>query len=289
MSETGSVGLREIRADDAQRVGHFLHEHLNPRVSAQEWANAMIPPWQVDAPNHGFLLEDDGGIVGVYLAFYSDRWLDENLERFCNLAAWCVLDDYRGHSLRLVRALLAQKGFHFTDLSPSGNVVPLNERLRFARLDTATAVVPNLPFGSSGRGIRIVTDHRIIAQTLQGRDREIFNDHARAAAARHFLIVSDSGHCHVIVRKDRRKGFPLFASILHVSNPTVFQRSARTVFGHLLLRHGAVATLAEYRVVGFRPRLSLQLSKPRPKMYRSTRLGPEQIDYLYSELVCVGW
>ena len=67
-------------------------------------------------------------------------------ERFCNLAAWCVIDEYRSLGLRLLNALLAQKGYHFTDLSPSGNVVPLNTRLKFSHLDVATALVPNLPW-----------------------------------------------------------------------------------------------------------------------------------------------
>ena len=64
---------------------------------------------------------------------------------------------------------------------------------------------------------------------------------------------------------------------------------ARPFARHLLLRHGAVATLAEDRVVGHRPRLSFLLRSPRRKMFRSPDLEPAQIDYLYSELVCVSW
>ena len=57
--------------------------------------------------------------------------IDGRVERFCNLGAWCVLPEHRFHALRLLKALLAQDGYHFTDLSPSGNVVGLNERLGF--------------------------------------------------------------------------------------------------------------------------------------------------------------
>ena len=53
---------------------------------------------------------------------------------------------YRLHGLRLLKAVLRQEGYHFTDLSPSGNVVGINERLRFRFLDTTTALVPNLPW-----------------------------------------------------------------------------------------------------------------------------------------------
>jgi hypothetical protein len=90
-------------------------------------------------------------------------------------------------------------------------------------------------------------------------------------------------------RRDRRKNLPLFASILHVSDPGLFRRTARYVYGHLLLRHGIPFTLAELRVVGSPQAPSLTLRSPRPKMYRSPTLRSDQIDYLYSELACVAW
>ncbi len=51
----------------------------------------------------------------------------------CNVAALCVRDDLRAHTVRLVRALLKQREYSFTDLSPSGNVVAMDERLGFLR------------------------------------------------------------------------------------------------------------------------------------------------------------
>ena len=59
---------------------------------------------------------------------------------------------------------------------------------------------------------------------------------------------------------------------------------------HLLLRHGAPATLAEQRGRRARARGSRsRCGSPRRKMFRSASLEPAQIDYLYSELVCVSW
>jgi hypothetical protein len=82
---------------------------------------------------------------------------------------------------------------------------------------------------------------------------------------------------------------PLFASILYVSNPELFRALARPVARHLLLRHGVAATLVERSVVEYRPRLARVVDSPRRKMYRSPSLEPAQIDYLYSELVCLSW
>ena len=139
-------------------VADFLHANLNTRVPASVWRRAMSVPWKVEAPNHGFMLRDGQRVVGVYLAFYSERVIAGQVERFCNLGAWCVLPDFRFHSVRLLKALLAQDGYHFTDLSPSGNVVPLNVRLKFRSLDTSTALIPNLPWPTAVRRTRISAD-----------------------------------------------------------------------------------------------------------------------------------
>jgi hypothetical protein len=288
---TVTTGLRvsPIADGDVGRVAQFLHANLNARVPAERWARAVDVPWSVDSPNVGFMLVDEEAVVGVHLAFYSERLIDGRTERFCNLGAWCVLPEYRFHGLRLLKALLAQEDYHFTDLSPSGNVVGINTRLGFRHLDTATALVPNLPWPSlPGRDV-ISSDRAVIESTLTGRDLELYRDHAAAAGARHLVLRRGAEWCYVVLRKERRKNLPVFASILHVSNPELFRSMARPFARHLLLRHGAAATLAEDRIAGRRPRLSFRLRSPRRKMFLSPDLQPSQVDYFYSELVCLSW
>jgi hypothetical protein len=284
------VQLSPITDADIPVVAAFLHNHLNRRVPAEAWASAMRVPWKVDAPNHGFMLRVGEAVVGTYLAFYSERLIDGRPERFCNLAAWCVLPEHRFHGPRLLKALLAQDGYHFTDLSPSGNVVAINKRLGFEQLDTTTALVPNLPWPSwPGRRYAIRTDPAAIEETLAGSDLDIYRDHAGTAAARHAVLSRGDRSCYVIFRRDRRKRLPWFASLLYVSDPVLFQEMGRRFGRHLLLRHGILATLAEVRVVRHRPRWSVLLASARPKMFRSERLAADQVDNLYSELTCVAW
>jgi hypothetical protein len=286
---TIAVQVKPITDSDVPAVAAFLHAHLNGRLSAATWARSVRVPWQVDAPNHGFMLRDGDNVVGVHVAFYSERTIDGRTERFCNLGAWCVLPDHRFHSIKLLKALLAQDGYHFTDLSPSGSVVPLNTRLKFQFLDTTTALMPNLPWPSwPGRDV-ISSDPTLLEGTLTGPDLRLYRDHARTGAARHVVMIRGGEWCYVVFRKDRRRNLPIFASVLHVGNPALFRRMARPFSRHLLLRHGVLATLAELRVVGERPWPSVLLGEHRRKMFRSPSLAPDQIDYLYSELVCVAW
>ena len=174
-------------------------------------------------------------IVGAYAAVYSERTIDGETHRICNLAAFCVLDDFRAHSFRLVRALLGQRGFEFTDLSPSGNVVALNERLGFARLDTTTRLASTSP--PSRRGVRVTSDPGGL-RGFQGDDAEVYADHRVAPAARHLLVISGDDYAYLIVRKDRRKGLPLFATPLYVGGDLECSDAWPTIGSHLLLRHG---------------------------------------------------
>jgi hypothetical protein len=288
-AEAGGVLLRPILRDDAVRVGQFFHDNLNRRISPGQWADAIVPTWQVDAPNHGYMLLENGQVVGGQLAFYSQRETSAGPVRICNVAALCVLPTHRAHSLRLLRAILSQPGYSFTDLSPSGNVRALNLRLGFRQLDTATALVPNAASLLAFPKLRLIEDRDAIARRLEGRDLRIYLDHAGAWAAQHLLLVDGVRHCHIVYRRDRRKNLPLFATILHVSDPDVFRAGWGQVFRHLLVRHGIAFTLIELRLVHDRPRLSLLLRAHRPKMFRSDRLSPEAVDYLYSELTCVAW
>lgn len=280
-----TVSVRPIMHGDTAAVAQFLHDHLNDGISMRSWADSLGVNRMASAPNHGFLLEDRGRVVGAYVAHYMDRDLGRGTERFCNLGAWCVIPEFGFHALRLLKALLAQDGYHFLDLSPSGNVVAINERLGFHHLDTRTALLVTKPWGRHG----VSDDPGVIERTLGERERRLYLDHRDLDAAYHLVLRREAEHCYVVFRKDRRKRLPrVFASMLHVGNPDLFHRMLRPLCGHLLL-HGIAAMLAELRIVGHRPAGSIILASSRPKMYRSSTLQPADIDYFYSELVSVSW
>jgi hypothetical protein len=288
MTATSTVALSPIGDGQVGQVAEFLHCELNSRVPIKAWAEGIGVHWVADAPNHGFMLIEDGDVVGASLAFYSEREINGRQERFCNLGALCVVESRRAHAIRLVRAVLRQPNYHFTDLSPSGNVIELNRRLGFHSLDTATALQINWPALRTS-SVRITSDLAEIERILSGRELRIFRDHRESPAARHLIIASGRDLCYVIGRRDRRKGFPVFVAILHISNEELFRRSARHVARHFLLHAGALATLLERRVIGQPPVGSIALRRPRPKMFKSSHLGAADIDYLYSELTQIEW
>lgn len=287
MAEGAGLEVRPITAEDVDQVARFLAAELNSRLSAETWAAAIVPPWPVQAPNHGFLLTDSSRVVGVQLAIYSERMIMGRTERFCNLAAWCVLDDYRLHGVRLLRSALAQPGYTFTDLSPSGSVIAVNQRLKFTEFDTRSVLLPNTPWRTN-RSIAITAEPVALAAALTDDDLRHYRDHRGCLAARQVLITLGGDSCLVVYRRDRRKGISAFASILYASRPELLRRALPDLRSYLLRRDRLIATLAEVRLVG-RPPGAVDLPATRRKMFRSDHLTADQVDYLYSELTCVPW
>jgi hypothetical protein len=278
-----AVELTPITDADIADVADFLRVNMNkPR---DIWARACVPPWKVGAPNYGFMLRDGQRVVGVQLVFYSERLVAGRAERFCNLGAWSVLPEFRFHSLRLITAVLAQDGYHFTSFSPMDRTRAILTKLKFRPFDTSAALVPNLPWPTLPGRTRISDKPDVIETTLTGAELELYRDHARAMAVQHHVLIRGRDSCYVMYREAQSRGL-WYAVLLYVSNPALFQQALLPLTRHLLLRHRLVATLGELRVIGHRPRLSIKLDAW-PKMYRSASLEPGQIDELYSERVCV--
>ena len=277
-----AIELTPITDGDITEVADFLRTNMDSQIP---WARAWPPPWKVEAPNHGFMLRDGQRVGGALLAFYSDRLIEGRVERFCNMGPWCVLPAYRSHSIRLLRAMLAQEGYHVTCLSPIERVVAITAKFKFRSLDTSAVLIPNLPWPTLRGRTRISADPDIIASTLTDAELDLYHDHAQALAARHLILIRGERSCYVMYRETPLKGIAC-AEILHVGDPELFKLSINSLTRHLLLRHRLLATRAELRTIAHRPLFSVKRN-PRSKRYRSASLDPGQIDDLYSEFVCV--
>ncbi|MBX0299437.1 hypothetical protein K2F54_05545 [Cryobacterium sp. 1639] len=280
------VSVHPITDRDLPEVARLLGEHFPPDTPTDQWADAWLATVNrpgSTAPNHGFLLRADGRVVGAYPAIYSTRVINGRLERFCNLAVWFTAPEYRSSSIRMVRAVLGQHDLTFTDLSPIDVVQKLNLRLGFVYLDTATVAVPHLPWIGQTRA-RVTDDPAVIEATLPEPVRTYYADHAECRWARHVLLVRGDQSCYVVWRRYRIKRLPLFASVQYISNPAVFRESFGALARYLLLHHGTVATIVEDRLTSGGIRPSLRMPRSRQRMFRSSTVGPEHIDYLYSEI-----
>jgi hypothetical protein len=278
--------VRPITDDDLDTVARFLNAYHDRNVPVDSFRRSFAAHNSRARPNSGVMLVDDDDVVGAYLAFYSDRVVDGRVHHICNLGSWCVLPEYRQHSLKMAYALLRQEGFDFLDLSPSATVAALNDRLGFDYLDDRAVVLPALPWPWHPETIS--SDPLVIERSLSGDELQLYSDHRDAPAARHVVLRDRDAVCYVVLRLEKRKRLPV-AIVLHASRPDMLRRMIRPLGGFALLRQRVVALLVELRWLdGQVPAGSIGSRLP-PKMYRSPTLDPQDIDYFYSELLYLQW
>ena len=198
--------IEPVTAERLPAFCDFLHQHLDSSRSMADWQAGLQVPWAKQAPNHGFVLLDDGKLVGGIGALYADRTMHGKPEHWCNITSWCVLDAYRQQSMRLAMAIIAQPGYHFTDLSPTKVVGATLQFLKFKPLDERQIVLPNLPWPSLG--VRLVSRHEDIQATLTGDALQAYRDHCVYPWLRHVLLCAEGRWCHIIYKrrsfKDRK-------------------------------------------------------------------------------------
>lgn len=276
--------IEPVTAANLDEFCAFLHDHLNPAISAADFRQGLTRSWHVEPPNHGFVVRDGGRLVGGIGAIYADRPLAGSRERFCNITGWCVLESHRAQSMRLAMAVTSQKGWHFTDLSPTKVVGSMLQFLKFQPLDERQAVLLNLP-ALPGLGATVLHRPGDLEAALQGDALEVYRDHAVFPWLRHALVGQPGHWCHVVYKRRTFKGLPT-ASILYLSDPGVFLRGWRRLGAHFLAR-GLVSTQVEARWLDQAPWPSAIRSGFNAKLFLSDRLQPAQIDVLYSETVAL--
>jgi hypothetical protein len=278
--------LEPIRDSDLPSFCQFLTEHLSSARSAEQWAQAFRQEWGVARPNSGFVVRDQGRIVGGIGAIYAERIIRGRPERFCNITSWCVLDAYRTQSMRLAMAVVSQPGYHFTDLTPTEVVSKTLQFLKFKPMNERHAVWPNFPWPLSRlAGVRVIADPNGIEAALSASDAKVFRDHRHLPWLRHAAVGRPGAYCHVVWKPNRLRGVP-GAMVLAFSDAELFLRHRRALGAHLL-RQVCLYTRVESRLLRRLPRLSRELAGFRSKVFRSDTLSEADISNLYSEIVAL--
>jgi hypothetical protein len=276
-----------ITADDLAEVGRFLNEHLNRKISSDDWVASLSHRWAENQPNHGMQLRDDGRLVGVFCAIYSDQWIDGKLERFCNPHSWCVLNEYRNHSIGLILPLLRQAGYHFTMYTPNPKVAEIFRGLKFRDLNDGLYYFPNLPSLRRGRRDEFVeSDPDRIRTTLSSALQRDFDAHRSIRWLKFASFGNADDTCLLIYKRDTVKRLPC-ARIIHVSSADAFDRYGAMLGHHLLTRHGLPVSRIEARFLNGPPRHGVSRKRHQPKMVLSKTLVDSQFRDAYSELVAL--
>ena len=279
--------LEPIRDEDLPAFCQFLTDHLYAGRSAEQWAQAFRQDWGVAKPNNGFLIRDQGRIVGGIGAIYAERLIRGRPERFCNITSWCVLEAYRAQSMRLAMAVVSQPGFHFTDLTPTEVVSKTLQFLKFKPMNERHAVWPNFPWPFSRLGgARVIADPDRIEEVLAASRREGFPRSPAPAVAASRRGGPSGG---LLPRGLEAESIERHRGSVGAGVQRRRSCSCATAvtLGAHLLRQGCLYTRVESRLLPRLPMLSRELAGFRNKVFRSDTLTEADISNLYSEIVAL--
>ncbi len=305
-AQASTLLTRPILDEDVDAVGEFLHDNLRADLPASGWRETLTRHWIPDYPNSGFQLRDGGRLVGVIGGIYSRQDVGGEAQLFCNTHSWCVLEDYRAHSLKLLFALMSQRDCHITALTPSPDAARIYHSLKFGVIDDEQRIIVNLP--QIGARRRVMTEPGDIEEVLSGRSARMFRDHQNLRQIEMVVLGGKPDPCLVVYKRRNRDilrgflrvlGVPCgaaaagrrptvrvgLADVLHVSDRAVFAREHRAFESFLLLSRGFALTKIDSRFLQKKPLLSFRLRDSVERMYFTRTLKGSDICGLYSELV----
>ena len=236
------VTLREIFDEDLEDVYYFLSSNFDPELNLDIWQSAFSRSWMSEKPNNGFMLKESGTIVGVFCALYSQRLTQKGMQYVCNTSTWYVLDAYRSHSLKLMAAMLGQKGFLFTSLSASPNVHELHRQFKFRSYVTTIVAIPNLPkLNYFSKRMEILDDPNSISSCLDSENRQISIDHMDIPTVQQIVFHASNETLLVIFDIRNVRGVPA-TNVFYLSNPDIFYKNKKEICSYFLLHNRTLFT-----------------------------------------------
>lgn len=266
--------------------------HFNPEMDAATKARIRKNhhpifhyQWDRDDQPPGYVLANQGRIVGFLGGYFSRRFINQQPQRFCNLTSWMVAEGHRNESLRLLSPYLKLKDHTLTGFSAAPKVYPIYQHFGFKSLDARVQILPLLPLapGLPAPGAA-AHDPAVIEPLLAPEDRRILRDHL-PYDCRHLLLQHNGGYLYLLFTLTSKRRFRM-AYLHYLSDPASLWPCLGRIKWELLRTYRILFLCLEERWLrGRKPLFSKTYPLRVPRVYRSRHVEAPQIDSLYSELV----
>jgi hypothetical protein len=287
MTAAGSrVLVEKAYAEDFEKVYTSLLAAHDPRIHKEDWRQLFSRHWEIPEDYHGYMLVDNGEVVGFLGTIFSTRKIHGQEYRFCNLTSWIVKPEHRNKSLFLLFPLLKLADCTFTNLTAQEHVAAIHRELGFTEIGSgAQILLPRVKFSSPGNNkYQTIFDHGKIQNYLKDEELIIFKDHLPFKCS-HILIEAENDYCYLIASKLVKKMVPILY-IHYIGNLSLFVKWIYNVVFKMLYHYKTVGLLIEDRfVAGMNLKGAIKYNLPQYKLFKSPSLQAKDIDNLYSERI----
>jgi hypothetical protein len=282
------VELIQIRSELFPKLYSAFLQNDDPLSSEQDWQNVFDYGWHKEEVHSGYALINNDDVVGMMAMAFSTRQIDGRQHKFCNLHTWWVHENYRGHSIAMMRPLLRMKDHTITHFTPCDRVRALTKRLGFTDLDIQMKVLLPTSRRSAvlhGDGISLDFDASIDTTKLAEHDQRVLKDHTPYRVG-NLLVEDEIGQCLVVYTVVERYRVR-YCHIHYFSNRELFARRENLIRMSLFQKHGVRFVAVNRRLVeDVKFPRSFDFWAPAQAVYRPANgLAPHLIDSLYSDVV----
>ena len=282
----GMFTIRPAVREDFDRVYPLLQGFGGPPLSKDTWQKIFVIPWQTTEDFCGYLLLKNDKVEGYLGLLFSQRILNGQIEKFCNMTSWVVNENSRGQSISMLLEVLKLEDYTLTNFTASPTVARILDKLGFTAFPVDQKVLFPIPhFARLQHGQACDFDLQIIQGKLSGRDLKIFGDH-QGLNCEHLLLRSDRGDCYVVLKKTVRRKL-VFARVHYLSDVAVFHECMEGLTASICFRLGAFGVMVDERyIAGRKFRNSVSYPHQRNAYFKSNSVVESRsIDTLYSEVV----
>ncbi len=287
------VSMQKITAAMFDDLYSSYLDDDDPHLTKEDWRPLLAPATERSEEQAGFALIDEGRVVGMLGMIFSERTIAGQSRRFCNLHSWFVNEEYRGHSLLLMRPALRLKDHTLTDFTPTDRVCEISKRLGFKELDARLAILPPYPLARIRGGAEFVVEPSEIAKQLRETDVKLLADHKQDHFG-HLLVREGERYCYLIFNRVERHVMP-YCHLHYISDRDIFARHEAAIRRRLLrATRGRFVALDARKIdrLALRGRMTIPLGTR--QLYRpaatgsagrgGAEIGPADVDTLYSEI-----
>jgi hypothetical protein len=233
------VCCREIRAEDLGNIVDLLARGFDR--TSDYWSRALQRladhPTPPNLPKYGYVLDDEGDLVGVVLLIATSTHRNGGTCVRCNVSSWYVEPNYRIYGSLLSKRAIRQENTTFFNVSPAPHTWPILEKQGFQPFATGRIIaIPALGRPQAGVTIRAVGPDLSPGADLDPAEIDILMDHHSYGCIS--LICEADGRRHPFVfGRHLRYGFFPVAYLVYCRDIAEFFRFAGPI-GRFLARRG---------------------------------------------------
>jgi hypothetical protein len=276
--------LLKVKESNFETVYPILSGLYSGKDSRDKWKRLFYRYWRSDEDYVGYMLVDEGKIVGFIGLLFSRRFIRGSEHKFCNVTSWIVDDGYRVEGIRLLIPVIKLTDYIVTNFTPSQRVCEILKGFGFKEAADTLKLIPFYLSASaifSSKRCCVYSNGDVVTH-LDGMNKSIYEDHA-IFPSEHIYISSKLGDCYLVMTRAVKKRLP-FLFVNYVSNKDVFAKVINDVIFQICIKMQVVGLISEehssarHSING-----AIYIKRPSPSMFKSDHINREDIDSLYSE------